>query len=126
MTTIAQRTRHQGVFTSEVIIGMALLSLTMAGLTISILGISRFNQYQWTRQRCTAAAGAQLDSLVVAGKPIADAEIERLWPKVSVATERVGGSGPWDGLELLRVTATGKVGTRSVAVCLTRYLRKDD
>ena len=126
MSGIAQRTRHKGVFTSELIIGIALLMLAMAGLTISVVGISRFNHYQWTRQRCTAAASAQLDSLAAAGEPIADAEIEQLWPTVSVAIERMPGVGPWDGLELLRVTATGKVGKRPVVVCLTRYLRKDD
>lgn len=91
MSGIAQRTRHKGVFTSEFIIGIALLMLVMAGLTISVVGISRFNHYQWTRQRCTAAASAQLDSLSAAGEPIADAEIERLWPTVSVATERTPG-----------------------------------
>jgi type II secretory pathway pseudopilin PulG len=125
MTRIAQRTRHKGVFTAEVIVGIALLSLAIAGLAISVLGISRFNRYEWTCQRCTAAASAQLDSLAATGKPIADAEIERLWPQVNVATERTGGSAPWDGLELLRVTATGKAGARVVTVCLTRYLRKD-
>jgi hypothetical protein len=111
---------------AELIVGTALLGLAIVGLAVSLQGTAMFNQYQWTRQRCVAAAEAQLDSLVTIGKPIDESEIKRLWPKVNVAVDRTPGDGPWDGLERLRVTATGVTGPRLVTVRLERYVPKDD
>jgi len=123
---VAHRTRQKGVFTAELIVGMALLSLAIVGLTVSIQGISMFNRYEWTRQRCTAAAEAQMDSVVAVGRLIDEAELKRLWPDVDVTAERTPGAGPWEGLERLRVTATGKAGRRAVVIGLERYLTKDN
>jgi len=125
MTMILPKTRRKGIFTSELIVGMAVLGLAIVALAVSLQGIARFNRYQWTRQRCTAAAEAQLDSLATTGRQIDEAEIERLWPDVAVAVDRPPGAGPWEGLERLRVTATGKAGPHAVRVCLERYVRKD-
>ena len=126
MSMAANRTRRKGVFTAELMVGMALLGVALAGLAVSIQGISLFNRYQWTRQRCTAAAEAQLDSLAATGSLIDETEIKRLWPDVAVAIERTPGAGPWESLELLRVTATGKAGPHGVRVRLERYVKKGD
>ncbi|MEN6577430.1 MAG: hypothetical protein ABFD90_13890 [Phycisphaerales bacterium] len=125
MTMAANGMRQKGIFTAELMVGMALLGLALVGLAVSIQGISLFNRYQWTRQRCMAAAEAQLDSLATTGRPIDEAEIKRLWPDVAVAIERTPGAGPWERLELLRVTATGKAGPHAVMVRLERYVRED-
>ena len=111
---------------AEVIVGTALLGLILVAWTVSLQGASMFNEYQWTRQRCTAAAAAQLDSLAIIGKPIDEAEIKRLWPDVDVAIDRTAGDASWNGLQLLRVTATGRAGARVVTVRLERYIRTDN
>jgi type II secretory pathway pseudopilin PulG len=122
---VSDRTKQRGFVMAEVIVGTALLGLAIAGLAVSLQGTSMFNQYQWTRQRCVAAAEAQLDSLAMVGKSIDEAEIKRLWPEVDVAIERTAGEGPWNELDLLQVTATGATGARVVTVRLERYLAKD-
>ena len=110
---------------TELIVGTILLGLTVTGLAVSIQGFSMMNQYQWTRQQCVAAAGAQLDSLAATGESIDPAEVARLWPKVTVTADRAAGQGPWDGLELVRVTAVGRAGRRAVTIRLERYFPKD-
>ncbi len=57
-----------------------------------------------------AAAEAQLDSLTATGRPIDDTQLKRLWPDVEVVTDRTPGVAPWDGLELVRIAATGRAG----------------
>lgn len=111
---------------AEVIVGAILLGLAITGLAVSLQGFSMMNRYQWTRQRCVAAAEAQLDSLAATGTPIEESEIKRLWPEAKVAVDRSAGQGSWDGLELVRVTATGKAGARAVTVRLERYFARNN
>ena len=112
---------------AELATATALLGLLIVGMTISLSGFSMFNRYQWTRQRCLAAAQAQLDSVLVTGRPIEPPEIKRLWSEVTVAVERTPGAGAWDGLELVQVTATGRpAGARAVTVRLARYVSRGD
>ena len=123
MTT--DRTKRPGFIMAELIVGTALLGLALGALAVSLQGVSMFNDVQWMRQRCVAAAEAQLDSLATFGAAIDEAEIKRLWPGVEVEADRTPGDPPWNGLELLRVTATGWAGGRRVAVQLDRYVRTD-
>jgi len=116
--------KRGGFITADVLTGITLLGLIVVGLAVSMNGFSAFNQYEWTRQRCTAAAVAQLDSLTATGRPIEPEQVKRLWPKVETTIETTPGQGPWQGLEQVRVTAVGSLpGTRQVTVCLTRYIR---
>jgi type II secretory pathway pseudopilin PulG len=114
--------RGRGFLLAEMIVGISLLGLIIAGLAVSMNGFSMINDYQWGRQRCTAAAEAQLDSLAATGKPIETQEMRRLWPGVTVALERTAGAGPWEGLELVQVTATAQPGPHRVIVRLARYV----
>lgn len=118
------RTRCGGFLWAELVVAMALLGVVVAGLAVSMNGFALVNNCHWTRQRCTAAAEAQLDSLVATGRPIERQELQRLWPRVDVRVDRAPGAGPWDGLELLQVTATAQAGPRQVTVHLARYLRR--
>lgn len=122
MTT--SNTKQRGFLMTELIVGTALLGVALAGLAVSLQGASMFNQYQWTRQRCVAAAEAQLDSLTATGRPIAETRMKSLWPDVDVAVSRAG-EATWEGLELVRVAATGKAGPRVVTVHLERYFPRD-
>jgi len=119
---VSERIGQKGFVLAELAVSISLLGLILAGLAVSMQGFAKLNHYQWTRQRCVAAAEAQLDSLAATGRPIDEAELKRLWPEVNVVTDREAGAGPWDALELIRITATGRTGAREVAVRLERYI----
>lgn len=125
MLMATKRTKQGGFITTELIVSIALLGLALAGLAVAMQGFSAFNHYAWTRQRCTVAAEAQLDSLAATGKPIDRAERARLWPEVDVVIDRVAGQDSWGGLELVRVTATGRADARKATVRLERYVRRE-
>jgi Tfp pilus assembly protein PilV len=125
MLMMTSDTRRRGFLMTELIVGTALLGVALAGLAVSLQGASMFNQYQWTRQRCVAAAEAQLDSLAATGGPIEETRMKSLWPDVDVAMDTMIGEAAWEGLEMVRVTATGKAGPRVVTVRLERYFPRD-
>ncbi len=118
--------RQKGFLSAELIVATGLLGLLVAGMAVSLGGFAAFNHYLWARQRCTAAARAQLDSLVATGRPIEPQELQRLWPEAEVAVDAKPGAPPWEGLKLVEVTATAPAGARQVKVHLVRYVQKGD
>ena len=120
-----KRRNRPGFLTVEVITATAILGIIIVGLTASMSAFSSFNEYQWTRQRCIAAAQAQLDSITATGRPVEPQEMARLWGAVKVSVSREPGAAQWEGLELIRVTAAGQAGPRRVTVHLSRYIRPD-
>jgi len=119
------KTNRRGFMMAELIVGTALLGLAIAGLAVTIQGFTVINQYQWTRQRCAAAAQAQLDSLAATGKPIEETEMRRLWPDIEVMMNRTAGEAGWAGLDLVHAAATGWAGSHAVTVRLERYFPRD-
>ncbi len=117
-----KRIRCRGFLFAELIVSMSLLGLIIAGLAVSMNGFSMVNDYQWARQRCTAAAQAQIDSIIATGHPIEPQELQRLWAGVDVVTETTPGIAPWEGLELIQVTATAQPGSKKVTARLARYV----
>jgi type II secretory pathway pseudopilin PulG len=120
------RTKQRGFLMVELMVSTVLLGMAITGLAVTIQGVSVINQYQWTRQRCAAAAEAQLDSLAAAGKPIDGTEMQRLWPDIQVTMGRTAGQAAWQGLDLVHVTAAGRAGPHGVTVRLERYFPKGD
>ncbi|OHB68775.1 MAG: hypothetical protein A2Y77_11300 [Planctomycetes bacterium RBG_13_62_9] len=118
--------RHKGFFLAELLVSIAMLGLLIGGLAVSMNGFSAFNECQWARQRCTAAAQAQLDSITATGRPVEPQELSRLWLDVTVSVERTAADTPWHGLDLVRVVATAQAGPRKVTVRLARYARTED
>ena len=112
------RIRRSGFLLAELVVATALLGMIIAGLAVSMNGFSMVNDCQWARQRCTAAAQAQLDSFAATGRLIEPEELKRLWPGVDVVVDRSPGAGPWEGLELIQVTATAQAGPRKITVHL--------
>lgn len=111
--------RYKGLFLADLMVSTVLLGVIITILAASVNGFSKFNEYQWARQRCVAAATAQLDSVTATGSLIEEQELQRLWPYVSVTVDRSAANGPWAGLERVQVTAA----TREVKVRLTRYIQ---
>jgi type II secretory pathway pseudopilin PulG len=119
-----RRIRCSGFLLTEMMVATALLGLIITGLAVSMNGFSIVNDCQWARQRCTAAAQAQLDGLAATGRLIEPQEVKRLWPGVDVSVSRAEGAAPWDALELVQVTASAQAGPRKITIHLARYLRR--
>ena len=106
----------------ELVVAVALLGILVMALGQIQYQLTKFNAIQWTRMRCITAGQGQLDSIAAGGRPIADEEVERLWPGIQVQVERSAGQGDWQGLTLVTVTASGKAQGKEVKVELTRYI----
>jgi len=116
------RNRKSGAILIEIITAMFLLGLMLAMLAVSLNGYGSFNDYLLTRQRCTAAAEAQLDSIAATGAIINDQTMKRLWPNVRTSIKKSDGAGQWKGLELVIVSAEAKSRRKNVSIILSRYI----
>ncbi|MBA7609577.1 hypothetical protein ES703_16768 [subsurface metagenome] len=114
--------KYSGFLFTDLVVGLIVLGILLAGLALSLHGFAKFNHYQLLRQHCTAAAQAELDSIAITGRPIRDEDVKRLWPKVSVSIQQSQGIGQWEGMKLVKVTAGGKSFRKEVKVQLSRYI----
>ena len=114
--------KYSGFFITEIVVASAILAILLVGLALSLYGFAKFNRYQLVRQQCISAAQAELDSITITGKPIPDEDFKRLWPKLGVNIKRSAGTGQWQAMTLVEVTATGKSFNKEVKVQLARYI----
>ena len=114
--------KYGGFLFIDLVVGLSVLGILLTGLALSLHGFAKFNHYQLLRQNCIAAAQAELDSIAITGRPIPDEALKRLWPKVSVSIQQSEGAGQWEGMKLVKVTASGKSFRKEVKVQLSRYI----
>jgi len=114
--------KHGGFTLIEVMVGLAVLGMVLAGLALSLNGFAKFNRYQWMRQHCIVAAQAELDSIAVTGEAIRDEDFKRLWPNLTVSIKESAGTGQWEGMKLVEVKASGMSFSKEVKVQLCRYV----
>ena len=114
--------KYGGFFITEIVVALSILAILLVGLALSLYGFAKFNRYQLIRQQCISAAQAELDSITITGTPIPDEDFKRLWPKLGVNIKRSVGTGQWQGMTLVEVTATGKNFNKEVNVQLARYV----
>lgn len=117
--------RHEGFLLTEITVAIAILGVLVAALALSLHAFARFNRYQLVRQRCIAAAQAELESMAATGEPVPDEAFARLWPKLSVSIKKSPGAGQWLSMQLVEVTAVGKSFSKEVKVELSRYFPGD-
>ena len=117
-----ERRKHAGFLLTEIMVATMVVGILLGLLALSLQGFAKFNRYQLIRQRCIAAAQAQLDSITATSKPIGEEDFQRLWPKLSTSIETSPGEGRWRDLTLVEVTATGKNYRKEVKVTLSRYV----
>ena len=117
---------HRGFLLTEMIVALSVLATLLIMFALSLDALARFNRYQLVRQRCIAAAQAELDSITVTGERIPPQEFQRLWPKLTVAIKTLPGRGQWKGLELVEVTTNGKSFGHEVRVQLCRYVSTEN
>ncbi len=113
---------YGGFLLTELTVALALLGILLTCLALSLNGFRRFNNYQLVRQRCVAAAQAELDSIIVTGNRISQENFGQLWPKLSVLVEKSDGTGQWKGLKLIKVKTKGKSFNKDVEIELSRYI----
>jgi len=113
---------YSGFCITEIIVASAIIGMLLVGLAMSMYGFAKFNRYQLVRQQCIAAAQAELDSITTTGKPILDEDFKRLWPKLDINIKSSAGTGQWQGLSLVEVTANGMSYSKEVKVKLARYI----
>ena len=111
-----------GFLITEMMTSLLVMGILFGCLALSLDGIRRFNHYQLTRQRCIAAAQAQLDSISVTGGQISEKDFKRLWPKLNVSIEKSDGDGQWEKLKLIKVKTKAKSFDKNVEIELTRYI----
>jgi len=112
---------RKGYLLTETMVALSILVTVMAIMAFGLKTYGNFNHYQYARQRCIAAAQAQLDSISVTGKPISEQDNRRLWPKVQIKMEQSDGTGQWHGLKLMKVRASTKSFHREINVDMGRY-----
>lgn len=117
-----RKRKYGGYLLTEFVIFLAVLGILLTCLALSLDGFRRFNHYQLVRQRCIAAAQAQLDSITVTGRQINEDDFKQLWPKLTIRIEKADGTGQWNGLELISIKAKGKSFNKNIEVQLTRYI----
>lgn len=114
--------KYGGFLLTEITVALTILGIILVGLALSLHGFAKFNRYQLARQRCIAAAQAELDSITATGKPISEEDFKRLWPNLSVSIKTSAGTGQWQGMKLVEVTANGRSFRKQVKVQLCRYI----
>ena len=117
--------KYGGFLWTEAAVAIIVMGVVLVSFALLLDGFRRFNNYQLVRQRCIAAAGAQLDSITATGKPIRDEDIVRLWPKLNVSTKKSPGTGQWQEMTLVEVTACSRSFRNEVKVRLSRYISRD-
>lgn len=117
--------KYEGFTLVELTVALAILGILLTCLAISLDGFRRFNHYQLVRQRCVAAAQAQLDSIAVSRAQISQEDFAGLWPTLSVSIEQSDGTGQWEGLKLIEVKTRAKSLNKDVEVKLSRFISAD-
>lgn len=120
-----RKRRYSGFLMAELIVALTILAMLLAGMAFSLNGMAKFNRYQLIRQQCIAAAQAELDGLTATGRPISDEDFKRLWPELRISIDKTPGTGQWQGMELVEVTASGRSFRKQVQIKLSRYILKD-
>jgi hypothetical protein len=118
--------RSGGFIFAEIAVSLTVMAMLLAGVAFSLNGIAKFNHYQLVRQHCIAAAQAELDSITATGEPIEDEDFSRIWPQLSVSIEKTTGQGQWQGMQLAKVTTSGRYLRRHVTIELSRYISRDE
>ena len=117
-----KKLRYGGFLFAEMTVAFTVIAMLLAGVAFSLNGIVKFNHYQLIRQQCIAAAQAELDSFTAMGEPIEDEDFSRIWPQLNVSIEESAGQGQWEGMQLVKVTTTGKYLRKQVIIELSRYI----
>jgi len=115
--------KNKGFVFVELMVTITVLGFILSAFTASLIAFIRFNHYQLTRQQCTSAAQAQIESVALSGSKLNNNLMKRLWPKVSTTIEKNPGTKQWQSLMLVKVRANAKSFNRDVIIEVSRYVQ---
>ena len=116
------KNRGDGWILTEIFVTIAILVLLTGVITAGVNASRKSNHYHYARQQCIAAGAAQLEAITIAGQELNPAEIEGLWPGITVTVTESTGGGEWENMRLLQVDAQMQTLGRTVSVSQRRYL----
>ena len=124
MRLLARKGRARGFIEIEVVMSVAILTVVTILAAEGIFSYYRAHRQQVARQAAAWAADAQLQRYQ-AGAPIDSAPPAGMIPEEIVLTTRVQpGKGPWQGFNLVTVTATTAISpSGEVREEISGYLR---
>lgn len=110
-----------GFMLTELIVSLSGLGILMAMLAVTLFWAGRCHHLLFLRQKCIAAAQAQIESICTRGLPIEPNKATALWPDVELQTQILPGLDQWQGLGLIQATASIRSGRTVVQISLARY-----
>lgn len=115
--------KNNGWIMTEFLVALGLLVVIFAMYEKTVNAAATINRLELAKQRCIAAAQAQLDCMEATHEQIPEEDFQRLWPKMDISVEKSDGEGNWDGLTLIKVKTTDKSRSREVKIQLCRYMK---
>ena len=104
--------KNKGFLLTEVITALVVLGIIMCCTAAALAAFGKFYNYHIAKQKCIAAAQGQLDCIAATGRPLAEDDFEKFWPKTKFSiTKKAGQQG-----EIIQIKTTAKAGSRDVSV----------
>ncbi len=119
------RRKNNGWLLTEIAVTLFVVASFFMVMISATATFGRFNWLLLNKQRCLAAARAQVDSVVSTGRALKAEDFKRLWPSLEVAVEIRDGAGDWKGLNLCVVTTRAKARKRYIEIRLSQYYRPE-
>ncbi len=116
---------NRGYLLAEAIVALMVLGILLGVLSSLLASVSQASIRIFARQKCIAAALAQLDSVDFTGQPLNAEQIEALWSGVQVELEQTPGTESNVGLIKYTATAYLFVGETEIFSQQTRFLSDD-
>ena len=117
--------KNNGWLLTEIAVVLFVLASFFMVMISATATFGRFNWLLQNKQRCVAAARAQVDSVVSTGRALKDEDFKRLWPRMEVDVDIRDGAGDWKGLKLCVVTTSVKARKRNIEIRLSQYYRPE-
>lgn len=118
--------RQKGSISIEIAVSIALFMVLAASSVQLVRSFARLNNHLWKRHTCFAAGQAQMDAIRITGEPIEPKRFESLWPGVDCKITASDGTGPWQGLQKIRLELSIKDETGRVEVELICCIEKKE
>ena len=119
------RKKQSGWLSIEMVIVIGIMAALISVLGVVGNSFKKANDHRWTRHTVLTAGQAQMDAIVITGKPIDEETFRRLWPKVQCTVDITEGGGQWQGLQKIQLDLSAKARERTVKTSMVRYIPTD-
>lgn len=113
---------NRGYLLIEVVAALTVLGIMLGVFSQLLSSSSNASKRLIARQKCIAAALAQLDSLDYTGQMLSAEQIDLLWPNVQVELEQSVDTEPYRGFVKYTATARLTLGSNEISSRQVRYM----